>query len=90
MRPEQRLDTGATQFALCNGDLTVIRAHNLQHDGQAQRQQHGQPPLLTELVPHLRADELLADEQLSVDVRMRKAFEDEHNLPNRRDLVGRI
>ena len=48
------------------------------------------PTLMSSLLQQADIAQLVADEQLHVTGRITRAFEDEHNLPERRDLVGML
>jgi hypothetical protein len=48
------------------------------------------PILMATLLEWAGIDELVDREQLVVNGRITRAFEDENNLPERRDLVGRL
>jgi hypothetical protein len=49
-----------------------------------------EPSLVGALLSSIDVKRLAADGQLLLEGRMHKAFEDENNLPERRDLIGRI
>jgi hypothetical protein len=48
------------------------------------------PIILATLIEQIGAPELIESKDLFVQGRIHKAFEDEHNLPERRDIVGRL
>jgi hypothetical protein len=48
------------------------------------------PIILATLLETAGISDLVEDEQVLVEARITKAFEDEHNLPERRDAVGRL
>jgi hypothetical protein len=48
------------------------------------------PIILTSLLQEAGAEALLESNEMSIETRISKAFEDESNLPDRRDVVGRL